>query len=69
MNYNDFNKMFDKNKMKEMEKMLKGLKGFPMMSPNQNPFDFSKIKKLLIWVSLSLFISGFVVGLLVGLLF
>ena len=66
MNYNDFNKMFDKNKMKEMEKMLNR---FPMMSPNQNLFDFSKIKKLLIWVSLSLFISGFVVGLLVGLLF
>jgi F0F1-type ATP synthase assembly protein I len=58
--------MFDKNKMKEMEKMLKG---FPMMTPNQNPFDFSKIKKLLLLVSLSLFVSGFVVGLLIGLLF
>jgi len=66
MNYNNFNKMFDKNKMKEMEKMLTG---FPKMTPNQNPFDFSKIKKLLIWVSLSLFVFGFVVGLLVGLLF
>jgi len=66
MNYNDFNKMFDKNKMKDMEKMLKG---FPMMSPNQNLFDFGKIKKLLIWVSLSLFISGFVIGLLIGLIF
>ena len=66
MNYNDFNKMFDKNKMKEMEKMLKG---FTMMTPNQNPFDFSKIKKLLIWVSLSLFVSGFLVGLLIGLIF
>ena len=58
--------MFDKNKMKEMEKMLKG---FPMMSPNQNPFDFSKIKKLLILVSLSLFVSGFIMGLLIGLIF
>ena len=66
MNYNDFNKMFDKNKMKEMEKMLNG---FPMMSPNQNLFDFSKIKKLLIWVSLSLIVSGFLVGLLIGLIF
>ena len=66
MNYNDFNKMFDKNKMKEMEKMLKG---FPMMSPNQNPFDFSKIKKLLILVSLSGFVSGFIMGLLIGLIF
>ena len=66
MNYNDFNKMFDKNKMKEMEKMLKGL---PTMTPNQNLFDFGKIKKLLIWVSLSLFISGFVIGLLIGLIF
>jgi hypothetical protein len=58
--------MFDKNKMKEMEKMLTG---FPKMTPNQNPFDFSKIKKLLIWVSLSLFVFGFVIGLLIGLLF
>ncbi len=66
MNYNNFNKMFDKNKMKEMEKMLTG---FPKMTPNQNPFDFSKIKKLLIWVSLSLFVFGFVIGLLIGLLF
>ena len=66
MNYNDFNKMFDKNKMEEMEKMLNG---FPMMSPNQNLFDFSKIKKLLIWVSLSLFVYGFLVGLLIGLIF
>jgi len=66
MNYNDFNKMFDKNKMKDMEKTLKG---FPAMTPNQNLFDFGKIKKLLIWVSLSLFISGFVIGLLIGLIF
>jgi hypothetical protein len=39
------------------------------MTPNQNLFDFGKIKKLLIWVSLSLFISGFVIGLLIGLIF
>jgi hypothetical protein len=58
--------MFDNNKLKDLEKLMKG---FPIGLQNKNLFDFSKIKKYLIMVILSLFFSGFGIGLLVGLLF
>lgn len=58
------NMLFDQNMLKNMEKLMKG---FPMQS--QPMFDFGKIKKILIIVGLSVFLSGFGVGLLVGLLF
>ena len=66
MSYKNLNNMFDNNKLKDLEKLMKG---FPMGPQNKNLFDFSKIKKYLIMVILSLFFSGFGIGLLVGLLF
>lgn len=61
MNYN----MFDPNTIKSLDKIMKNFQ------PNQNqlPFDFKSIKKYLFIAILSIFMSGFGVGLLVGLIF
>ena len=58
------NNLFDKNLLKNMEKLMGS---FPINT--QPMFGLGKIKKLLIFIGLSVFLSGFGVGLLVGLLF
>lgn len=57
--------MFDPNMMKNLENMMKGfgdITSKPMI-------DTKIIKKLIIIVGLSVFLSGFGVGLLIGLIF
>ena len=59
------NNMFDPNMFKNLENMMKGfgdITSKPMI-------DTKIIKKLIIIVGLSVFLSGFGVGLLIGLMF
>ena len=59
------NNMFDPNMLKNLQQMMNGLTNFTQ----QPAIDFKLIKKSIIIVVLSLFLSGFGVGLMVGLLF
>jgi hypothetical protein len=59
------NNMFDPNMLKNLQQMMNGLTNFTQ----QPAIDFKTIKKLILIVVLSLFLSGFGVGLLIGLLF
>jgi hypothetical protein len=59
------NNMFDPNMLKNLENMVKGfgdLTSKPLL-------DTKLIKKLIIVVGLSVFLSGFGLGILIGLLF
>ncbi len=59
------NNMFDPNMLKNLENMMKGFGDL-----NSKPlFDTKLIKKLIIVVGLSVFFSGFGLGILIGLLF
>jgi hypothetical protein len=51
---------------KNLENMMKGFQNPPS---NNGFFDFNKIKKYLYYIVLSIFLSGFGVGILVGLMF
>jgi len=62
MNYNN---MFDPNMMKNLDKMMKNFKP----TNNQIQFDFKSIRKYLVIALVSIFMSGFGVGLLIGLMF
>jgi len=57
---------FDPNMFKNLENMMKGFQNPPS---NNGFFDFNKIKKYLYYIVLSIFLSGFGVGILVGLMF
>jgi len=57
--------MFDPNMLKNIENMMKGFGGFN----NQPVFDIAKIKKYIYFAILSVFLSGFGVGIMLGLLF
>ncbi len=57
---------FDPNMFKNLENMMKGFQNQPS---NNGFFDFNKIKKYLYYIVLSIFLSGFGVGILVGLMF
>jgi hypothetical protein len=59
------NNMFDPNMLKNIENMMKGFGGFN----NQPVFDIAKIKKYIYFAILSVFLSGFGVGIMLGLLF
>ena len=59
------NNMFDPNMLKNFENMMKGFGNFN----NQSVFDITKIKKYIYFVVLSIFLSGFSVGIMLGLLF
>jgi hypothetical protein len=59
------NNMFDPNTLKNLQQMMNGLTNFTQ----QPAIDLKTIKKLILIVVLSLFLSGFGVGLLIGLLF
>ena len=59
------NNMFDPNMLKSLQQMMNGLTNFTQ----QPAIDLKTIKKLILIVVLSLFLSGFGVGLLIGLLF
>lgn len=61
MNYN----MFDPNMIKNLDKMMKNFQP----TNNQFPFDFKSIRKYLVIALVSIFMSGFGVGLLIGLMF
>ena len=60
------NNPFDPNMFKNLENMMKG---FQNPSSNKGLFDFNKIKKYLYYIILSIFLSGFGVGVFVGLMF
>jgi len=57
--------MFDPNMMKNLDKMMKNFKP----TNNQIQFDFKSIRKYLVIALVSIFMSGFGVGLLIGLMF
>jgi hypothetical protein len=59
------NNMFDPNMLKNLENMMKGFGNIT----SKPLFDTKLIKKLIIVVGLSVFLSGFGLGLLVGLIF
>ena len=57
--------MFDPNMFKNLENMMKGfgdITSKPMI-------DVKLIKKLIIFAGVSVFLSGFSIGILIGLLF
>ena len=57
--------MFDPNMFKNLENMMKGfgdITSKPMI-------DVKLIKKLIIFVGVSVFLSGFSIGILIGLMF
>ena len=59
------NNMFDPNMFKNLENMMKGfgdITSKPMI-------DVKLIKKLIIFSGLSVFLSGFGIGILIGLMF
>ena len=59
------NNMFDPNMFKNLENMMKGfgeITSKPMI-------DVKLIKKLIIFAGVSVFLSGFSIGILIGLLF
>ena len=59
------NNMFDPNMLKNLENMMKGfgdITSKPMI-------DTKIIKKLIIFAGVSVFLSGFSIGILIGLLF
>jgi hypothetical protein len=60
------NNPFDPNMFKNLENMMKGFQNPPV---NNGFFDFNKIKKYLYYIILSIFLSGFGVGIFVGLMF
>lgn len=57
--------MFDPNMFKNLENMMKGFGDIT----SKPIIDTKIIKKLIIIVGLSVFLSGFGVGLLIGLMF
>ncbi len=59
------NNMFDPNMLKNLENMMKGF-GYMTSKPI---IDVKLIKKLIIFAGISVFLFGFSIGLLIGLLF
>jgi|TARA_R110000868_G_scaffold393417_2_gene664437 hypothetical protein len=59
--------MFDPNMMKNLNEMMKNI-NIPQV-PTQNPFGFGGMKKYIFALAGLLMLSGFGIGVLVGLLF
>ena len=59
------NNMFDPNMFKNLENMMKGFGNIT----SKPIIDVKLIKKLIIFAGVSVFLSGFSIGILIGLLF
>lgn len=59
---------FDPNMFKNINDLMKNYQTTPQL-PFQNMFNFKKLFKYILIVSLMIFMSGFGVGLMIGLLF
>lgn len=61
-----FNNPFDPNMMKFFDGMMKNLQN---QNNNHIPFNYKKITKYIFLIILSIFFSGFGIGLFIGLMF